>query len=90
MKPPFPAAGPAGCSAHLRPPVGTRPGSSRRCLSLVPTPERAHTELICLSFHTILFKQDLISLAHVSSLQAHKSLEFDTACNFLKELFKSY
>lgn len=51
---------------------------------------RARTEFIYLSFHTILFKQDLISLAHVSSLPAHKSLEFDTACNFLKELFKSY
>lgn len=95
-KTPFPSlvqgAGsrPTGCSARLHPSVRTTQGSSSSFLSLVPTPERAHTEFIYFSFQTILFKQDLISLAHLSLLQAHKSLEFDTACNFLKDLFKSY
>lgn len=95
-QPPFPSLArgvgshAAACSAHLHPSVRTTRGSSGCFLSLVPTPERAHTEFIYLSFHIILFKQDLISLAHVSALQAHKSLEFDTACNFLKELLKSY
>lgn len=79
-KTPFPSlvrgagSSPDGYAAHLHPSVRTTQGSSRYFLSLVPTPECAHTEFIYFSFRTILFKQDLISLAHVSLLQAHKSL----------------